>query len=194
MRTISLGRMRAELARSAIVLLVASLLNLGDGVLFDVHADETHVIEIITEIRNVSVLSFQVGEKSRQRVEMNVTNGDVKTSFDTGKTSIVGFDVASIRNDFKVSGVSLAGGILSLTATGQTASRVGILPDIDYTFAFKLNKSKRELWVSGCHNEFPSYRILVDGKTLYDREQTGTALIGLLGKCDIVVNVDGQAF
>jgi hypothetical protein len=151
-------------------------------------------IEVVTDIRNVSVFSFEVGEKSRQIVALDYSSSKANSKFDTGHTSIAGFDFDSIRNDFKISGVKFDGNIAGFKVTGQTASRIGILPDIDYSFDFKINKNQSKIWISGCHNEYPSYRILVDDQQVYDREQTGTVVFGLLGKCDILVSEEGKSF
>ncbi|AWM06104.1 hypothetical protein [Bradyrhizobium symbiodeficiens] len=102
--------------------------------------------------------------------------------------------MSSIRNSFKISGQSFSGNLAAVTAKGETASGVEIMPNINYGFTIRINKAQSKAWVSGCHNEFPSYTVLVNGKTIYDRTQTGTALIGLIGECDIVVNVDGRSF
>jgi hypothetical protein len=151
---------------------------------------QQYMLEIVTAIRNVSPLSFEVGEKSRQKITINFANSSMKTEFTTGTTSVVGIDLSSVRNDFHISGQSFVGNIASVTATGETASGVRIMPNINYTFTLKINKAQSKVWLSGCHNEFPSYTVIVNGKQVYDRTQTGTAVIGLLGTCDIVVNVD----
>ena len=64
------------------------------------------------------------------------------------------------------------------------------MPNINYTFTLKINKAQSKVWLSGCRTEFPSYTVIVNGKTVYDRNQTGTAVLGLLGACDILLNVD----
>jgi hypothetical protein len=151
---------------------------------------QQYVVEIVTAIRNVSPLSFEVGEKSRQKITINYADSSMKTEFTTGITSVVGIDLSSVRNDFHISAQSFAGNIASVTATGETASGVRIMPNINYTFTLKVNKAQSKAWLSGCHNEFPSYTVMVNGKQVYDRTQTGTAVIGLLGTCDIVVNID----
>jgi hypothetical protein len=151
---------------------------------------QQYLVEIVTAIRNVSPLSFEVGEKSRQKITINYADSSMKTQFTTGTTSVVGIDLSSVRNDFHISGQGFAGNVASVTATGETASGARIMPNINYTFTLKINKAQSKAWLSGCHNEFPSYTVMVNGKQVYDRTQTGTAVIGLLGTCDIVVNVD----
>jgi len=153
---------------------------------------QVFTIEIITEIRDISRFAFQVGEKSRQKIVMDFSKVSTQSVFDTGKTSILGFDFDSIRNDFKISGQNFSGDRGTVTAKGQTASRVTVFPDIDYQFTFIINKAQMKIWISGCHNEYPSYTIVVNGKKQYDRLQTGTAFVGLIGKCDIVVNKDAS--
>jgi hypothetical protein len=159
----------------------------------EAHAQQ-YIVEIVTAIRNVSVLSAQVGEKSRQKITIDYGNSTMTSSYTTGTTHVVGIDLSSIRNDFKISGQSFSGNIAAVTAKGETASGVVIMPNINYGFTIRINKAQSKAWVSGCHNEFPSYTVLVNGKIVYDRVQTGTALIGLIGECDILVNVDGKSF
>jgi hypothetical protein len=152
------------------------------------------VVEIITEIRPISVLTFQEGEKSRQRLTFDFDSQSVSGDVETGHTTIAGFDLQSVRNAFTVTGQSFSNGEGAATAKGQTASYVRVMPDIDYEFTVRVNESERKIWVSGCHNEYPSYRILVNGTQVYDREQTGGALLGLLGTCDIRVSNEGTSF
>ncbi|RWX13629.1 hypothetical protein EHI42_19740 [Rhizobium hidalgonense] len=155
-------------------------------------ASEIYSIEIITEIRAVSPFTFEVGVKSDQLITIDASTKTVKSSFETGKTTILGVDLKSVRDDFKISEETFSSGVIKFTATGQTASRVGVLPDIDYTFTIKIDTSKKKIWLSGCHNEYPSYSVTANGVLIYDRTQTGTALIGLLGECDIKVSDDGK--
>jgi hypothetical protein len=180
LKTISSGRVY----RLFLLLVVFGLSGASDA------SAQQYVIEIVTAIRNVSPLSFEVGEKSRQKITINYANSSMKTEFTTGTTSVAAIDLSSVRNDFHISGQSFTGNIASVMATGETASGVRIMPNINYTFTIKINKAQSKVWLSGCHNEFPSYTVIVNGKQVYDRTQTGTAVIGLLGTCDIVVNVD----
>lgn len=152
---------------------------------------QVFTIEIITEIREVSRFTFQVGEKSRQRIVVDFSNSSITSVFDTGKTTIMGFDFDSIRNDFRIFDQKFNADKAVVTAKGQTASRAAILPDIDYQFTIVIDKAASKASISGCHNEYPSYTIFVNGKKQYDRVQTGTAFVGLIGKCDVLISKQG---
>lgn len=156
-------------------------------------ADEIRV-EIITDIRPVSLLTFQAGEKSRQMIIFDTSRRTITSEFQTGKTSVLGFDFSSIRNNFTVNGSNFSGQRASVTAKGQTASAVGFMPDIDYQFSIVADLQASRISITGCHNEYPSYRILINGTQVYDREQTGAALTGLIGVCDINVSIDGVRY
>ena len=155
---------------------------------------EQVVVEIITEIREVSPLSFQVGVKSHQTILLDKSTNTATAKVTTGTTSIAGYEFDSIRNHFSIGEAQFTGNLISVTAKGQTASAVGIMPDIDYQLTVRLNHLQSKAWISGCHNEYPSYRILINGNAVYDREQTGAALTGLYGSCDILVVEDGASY
>lgn len=152
------------------------------------------VVEIITEIRDVSPLSFQVGMKSHQTIKFDVDKKVVTNDVETGKTNIAGLDLGSIRDNFIITNQNIEKGSGRVTVSGQTASAVGVMPDIDYKFTIRFVGKKSLLWIDGCHNEYPSYTIKVNGKQIYDREQTGTAVTGLMGSCDVQVLVDGVSY
>lgn len=148
---------------------------------------KTVKVEIVTEIRDVSMMSFQVGEKSRQTILVNFDDKSHSDSFKTGVTTI-GIDLPSLRDDFKVKNVEFKNDSVDFTATGTTGSFVGFFGDIDYEFSLKLDSKTKAITYSGCHNEYPSYYILVDGSRIYDRVQSGAVLTGaLMGNCDIKV-------
>jgi hypothetical protein len=130
--------------------LLLSAVALGFFGIADAHAQQD-VVEIVTAIRNISPLSFEVGEKSRQKVTINYANSTVKSEYTTGTTNVVGIDVSSIRNSFKISGQNFSGNLAAVTAKGETASGVGIMPNINYGFSIRINKPQSKAWVSGCH-------------------------------------------
>jgi hypothetical protein len=59
----------------------------------------------------------------------------------------------------------------------------------------RVNKAQRKVWISGTHNEYPSYTVKVDGKVVYDRRQSGNPATGLLDSLnDVSVGVEGVPF
>lgn len=151
-------------------------------------------ITIVTEIRPL-LGALQVGMKSTQTISIDSTIGAIKKNdFKTGVTNIGVKELKSVRDKFTVNTLTKNGNIIGLSAQGQTASAISFFGDIDYKFSLSINTAKRKAWVSGCHNEYPSYSVSINGKKLYDREQTGYAVGGLIGSCDVVVTGDEQSF
>jgi hypothetical protein len=157
-------------------------------------AGEELKITIVTEIRDVSTLSVQVGMKSTQMLTLTTENNSISSDFKTGVTDILVADLPSVRDGFTVGTPTLNGSIVVLSAKGQTASFLSVMGDIDYDFTLRINTDQRKVWISGCHNEFPSYSVTINGGKVYDRQQTGSALTGLIGDCDVLVNEDAKPF
>lgn len=154
------------------------------------------VIEVVfvTEIRNVSLGSFQVGEKSRQVITVDTDARTMIQEFSTGVTN-VGIDLPSVRDDFEIKSKSFSSDEASFSVVGTTGSFVSFFGDIDYQFSVVLKEKSKTVEFSGCHNEYPSYSIIVDGKVVYDRVQSGAVLAGaLLGDCDISVSLTSASF
>lgn len=155
---------------------------------------ESFVLVIETEIRDLGILSVQTGMKSRQIVRVDADSLSASTEFETGITDILVADLPSVRDMFELRSVDFGGETFVIDVRGQTASMISVFGDIDYQFTIRINSVQRLAFISGCHNSFPSYSITIDGSTLYDREQTGTAVTGLIGACDIVVGETGISF
>ncbi|WP_158673421.1 hypothetical protein [Bosea sp. FBZP-16] len=147
-------------------------------------------LEIITEIRPPHV---QAGEKSRQAISIDLANSRASSTVSTGVTQVVpGWDWGSVRDKFELKNVTFGSPRITFIAKGQTASPVLFMPDIDYQFSVILNRVQKKIWISGCHNRFPSYRILINGASLYDQNQVGNAFTGLIGVCDTISIVEGS--
>jgi hypothetical protein len=142
------------------------------------------VIEIETAIRKISWASFQAGQKSLHSITVDFGSKKTVATYTTGHTKIAGFQVGSIRDKFLLIGNRFNGGGTALfTAVGETASAVGVMPNINYTF--QLEVTPHSVKYSGTHDGYPSYKILVNGATIYDYVQ---GHIGqLLGSEDIEV-------
>jgi len=149
------------------------------------------IIVVETAIRDVP-LALQVGVKSRQRLAIEFDARRISQSFETGVTNLLGFSIQSVRSQFKLEAVTFSENRVSFRVVGQTASGMRFLPDIDYSFTMTINRQSRLVTVAGCHNAYPSYAISVGGRLLYDRLQTGVALWGLAGNCDIHVNTSAN--
>lgn len=141
------------------------------------------VIEIETAIRKVSRLTAQVGQKSLQKITVDFGSRSVVQEFRTGKTSVLIVDLGSIRDDFKLVQKGFSDGVANFAVSGQTASAVGVMPNIDYRFDFEAKPN--EVVFSGSHDGYPSYKIKINGKEAYDCLQGH--LGELLGDSDVTV-------
>jgi hypothetical protein len=141
-------------------------------------------IDIETAIRKLSWASFQAGQKSIHRIVVDFNKRVVSSSFATGHTAVLCFTLSSVRDGFTVAGTNFASdGTAHFKATGQTASGVRVMPNIDYSFDFVVSPS--EVRFAGAHDGYPSYNIAVNDKSAYDYVQ---GHIGqLLGSGDIRV-------
>lgn len=149
-------------------------------------------IEIVTEIREPD---NQAGVKSRHVIAVDYDAESVSATVETGTTDFGEVQLDSIRNEFKIDQKHFTGNTAAIGAVGSTASAVGILGSIDYDLTIRVNVDKRMAWVDGTHNEYPSYTILVDGKKVYDRRQSGNPVTGLIDAISTVqVSVDKKKF
>jgi hypothetical protein len=142
-------------------------------------------IEIETAIRKLSWASFQAGQKSVQKVTVDFTLRKVASQFYTGKTKVLGIELGSVRDRFALTAQRFTeDGTACFTVTGQTASAVTVLPNINYTFDFQV--SQTDVIFSGRHDGYPSYHIAIDGASAYDHVQ---GHIGqLAGSADVLVS------
>ncbi|UWR60190.1 hypothetical protein [Phaeobacter inhibens] len=127
---------------------------------------------------------FQAGMKSRQVVQLNFDMQSHLGAFETGVTSIVGAEFASIRDGFEVLDVKFDGDRATLRIKGETASAVQVLPNINYTFDLTIYRDGSAV-LDGCHDGYPSYRVSVEGETRYYFAHAPNDLIKLVGECDI---------
>ncbi|WP_037424798.1 hypothetical protein [Sinorhizobium sp. CCBAU 05631] len=147
-------------------------------------AAQTINVVIETRIRQAA-LSFQAGLKSRQTLTIHFDTKQISNTFETGVTSLSGTNLSSIRDKFVINNVQFSGSVAAFKATGQTASGIIIIPNIDYKLDITVDKSAKEIVLSGCHDGYPSYIVSVEGKTVYEFKQE---FIGaLFGACDINV-------
>lgn len=138
------------------------------------------------------------GMKSTQKVYIFL-NKEMKqirfeSEYETGNT----YGLPAVRNRFKLSDMSynLESGSIVFTVSGQTASGVLIMPDIDYNFILSFDGSNRQnIWkIEGCHDGYPAYRVwlsnAVSGEVteLYEFRHKPLNLLKLLGNCDVKVD------
>jgi hypothetical protein len=142
------------------------------------------IIEVETAIRRVSWATAQVGQKSLQRLTLDLSKKTVRSEFLTGTTKLVCLELGSIRDSFTLSTPRFnAAGTAFFSVSGETASAVRVMPNINYGFTFEVSAS--EVTFSGAHDGYPSYNISVDGKSIYDYVQG--YLWQLAGSADIEV-------
>lgn len=145
---------------------------------------QTATIQIETRIADINGAA-QPGVKSIHTIDIDYAKRLINDSFSTGVTKIGDVVLSSVRDGFKVSNVQIVGKVAALTARGQTASGVLLLPNIDYRFDITVDMQSREVLISGCHDGYPSYKVSVLGKIVYQFQQR--SLVDLLGNCDIVI-------
>ena len=146
-------------------------------------------IEIETAIRRQSWVTAQVGRKSLQRLIVDFQRRTVAQEFLTGTTKIACLELGSIRDNFALIKPRFnEAGKAYFSVSGETASAVGVMPNINYSFDFEV--SSTEVQVSGSHDGYPSYNVAVNGNSVYDYVQG--YLWQLAGDADI--QVARQAF
>lgn len=119
-------------------------------------------IEIETAIRSVSWYTQQVGQKSLQRVSVDFDTKTILGQYLTGTTKMLCLELGSVRDSFVVERPRFSSdGRAFFTVTGQTATGVHVMPNINYSFDIEISESEIEF--SGAHDGYPSYNISVDG-------------------------------
>lgn len=147
---------------------------------------DTIYIEIETAIRRVSWATAQVGRKSLQRITVDFLRRTVSNQFLTGTTKILRLELESIRDSFQLIRPRFTSrGTALFSVSGETASSVRIMPNINYQFDFEV--SQAEVKFSGSHDGYPSYNIAVNGASAYDYIQGN--LWQLAGTSDVTVQL-----
>lgn len=151
----------------------------------------TYTIEIVTAIRDVKG-ALEVGEKSRQILILDCAKRTLnKPAPTTGKTWVPVFgNRNAVRTRFEASLDDVHDNVFLLSAFGQTASGVYIMPDIDYRLRLAVDPVRRRIHLTGAHDGFPTYSVLVDGRTVYEFEQGlfVEAYADLAGTSDVPVD------
>lgn len=135
----------------------------------------------------------QAGLKSTQSIEVNFDAKTIDCNSETGTTNFciagVGFEFDSVRDNFRLSNISFEDGVARFTATGETASGVRVLPNINYHFEFTIARDGQAS-IAGCHDGYPAYTVLVGGTPRYTYSHPQGELGRLLGECDIWTSAD----
>ncbi len=162
--------------------------------------NEVFSLEIETRILDFDP---QPGMKSRQFIVVerspHTRQFRAKSSYTTGKTRMLGRDISSVRDDFKVTpllfrDMGAGGKKLSFKAVGQTASGVGFMPNIDYSFDFSIStvNGKSTVKLTGEHDGYPAYTVWLHTgttkKELYKFKHKSMNLHKLFGKKDTKAN------
>lgn len=160
-------------------------------------ASLAQVITLEFETRIETTDSFP-GMKSRQTVSFDPSSPGSETSdFETGSTDFGHFEIDATRSEFEIGNVDFSGGEVQFDVTGQTASGVMVLPDIDYKFRVRYSKSDNQISLSGCHDAYPSYKVSVNGRQFYYARHKPASNITdvvdlLIGECDILVSASTE--
>lgn len=147
------------------------------------NADNT--IQVVIETRILDG-DPQAGMKSRHVVHISFDEQKVRETFETGTTKVFGVELSSVRNNFMVSNIAFSSESVSFSVKGETASGVGVVPNINYEFAMTVKRDGTAT-VSGCHDGYPAYSITVNGKQVYSFKHKSLHLLNLFGSCDIKI-------
>ncbi|WP_282610885.1 DUF3238 domain-containing protein [Pelagibius sp. Alg239-R121] len=148
-----------------------------------VEADDT--VQVVIETRILEG-DPQAGMKSRHVIQVDFSSKQVQHIFETGTTDFFGIELQSARDNFVVSGVNFSDDTASFKVIGETASGTRVLPNIDYSFSMTVNRDGSAT-VSGCHDGYPAYSIVVEGKSVYAFKHKPIQLLSLFGSCDVKV-------
>ncbi|MDR7099361.1 hypothetical protein J2X04_001708 [Lysobacter niabensis] len=129
--------------------------------------DRPLTVEVVTTIRNVKG-AIETGEKSRHVMTLNPASGLVTERVLLGTTDLLIYKMEAIRSKFTATSSYENDDRYRIRARGSTASGVGVFPSIDYDLAFGIDLVGRTIEITGTHDGFPSYSVLVNGKTVYD--------------------------
>jgi hypothetical protein len=140
-------------------------------------------IEIETAIRRMSWATAQVGQKSLQKITVDFATHTVSSTYITGTTHVFGVDLSSVRNSFLILRPRFSGTSAFFSVSGETASGVRVMPNINYSFDFEV--SPTEVKFSGSHDGYPSYHIAINSRSAYDYIQGH--LGQLFGTSDVTV-------
>lgn len=141
-------------------------------------------ILIVTEIRAPDP---QAGMKSTHRVKMDFDQLTVTDEYLTGTTHFFGVSLPSIRNNFRVSGVEFAGNKVKFHVAGETASGIGVVPNINYRFHIEVSR-QGTTHIKGCHDGYPAYEIRYRHVMLYWFKHKPIAVLNLFGTCDVSID------
>lgn len=140
-------------------------------------------VQIVVE---TAILKFdpQPGMKTRQVLQVDFDRRHVIGTYETGTTEFFGVNLEAVRKNFVVEEVDFSDGKATFKVTGQAASGVSALPDIDYKFKMTVWPDGTAI-VRGCHDGYPSYRVTVEGKEQYFFGHEPMGQFKLLGHCDV---------
>lgn len=141
-------------------------------------------IVIVTEIRAPDP---QAGMKSTHWVRIDFERRTITDDYTTGTTDFFGVSLPSIRNNFRVTNTQFGTNQVRFRVTGETASGVGIVPNINYRFDVQLNRNGQST-ITGCHDGYPAYEIRYRHVMLYWFKHKPINVLNLFGTCDITVN------
>jgi hypothetical protein len=149
-------------------------------------------VQIETAIRNVSWATVEVGMKSRHTITIDPVKKTIVDAVVTGKTNFLWMEFSSIRNTFNVTKKVFETGCVKFSVKGETATAVGVIPNINYAFDIILYPAKKLITISGGHDGYPSYNVAVNSKSVYDCVQG--FLPELYGDSDVTVKKTNLAW
>lgn len=145
---------------------------------------KTVTYTVVTVIRPPDA---QAGVKSQQTVRIDPVTGKlVSNTYSTGVTH-AGLTLPSIRDNFTATSSPTPAGY-KVNLSGETASAVQILPNINYDVQIYYNRSTDTVTLRGAHDGYPSYEIYQGNTQIYDYQQ---GFLGqLAGDSDVSIKKD----
>lgn len=133
----------------------------------------------------------QAGMKSEQMLVVDFGAQTVTSSYRTGTTSVplIG-DIGSVRDSFRVTKVVFAKPdpvAVSFSVTGETATGVLIVPNINYQMDFEV-QADGSVAVSGDHDGYPAYFVSRNGATFYTYRHRPMEVLRLAGSSDVTMS------
>lgn len=125
---------------------------------------EQHKVVITTQIDQGTV---QAGLKSTQTVVVDLATHRAESDHWTGLTEIGPMKFASVDDKFEATASGNASGGTTVEIKGRTRSGVRFMPPIDYRMKL-VSSSNGAFLLTGCHDEFPSYNVTINGEEVYD--------------------------
>jgi hypothetical protein len=139
------------------------------------------VFTVVTVIRPPDA---QAGVKSQQTVRIDPATGKLISNVYSTRVTHAGLTLPSIRDNFTATSSPTPAGF-KVILSGETASAVQVLPNINYDVQIYYNSTTGTVSLRGSNDGYPSYEIYQGGTEIYDYQQGH--LWQLAGSGDVII-------